>query len=208
MNAAQLQKLFDAAGVQHFTATRFLTLRQTGQVVDLPDDYAAAAVAVVQQADTLRNRYGAPVKLANGYRPTWYNEKVGGAPKSQHRFGAAVDLDPLDGRKAEFQALAAQLWMERPDEIAGLGVYSGGRVHLDVFNAAGDPGRRSWPKDSDLRVAALSTAKTLDEPAEEHAPGSDVPSQVAQSDQRPAAGSGILAALGAVVAAMFARDKA
>lgn len=163
MNAAQLQQLFDEAGVQHFTAERFLTLRQTGEVVDLPDDYATAAVAVVQQADTLRNRYGAPVSLANGYRPTWYNEQVGGAPKSQHRFGAAVDLDPLDGRKAEFQALAAQLWLERPDEIAGLGVYNGGRVHLDVYNAVGNPSRRSWSTDSDLLAAALSTAKTLDE---------------------------------------------
>jgi len=161
MNASELQALFDAAGVQHFRAQRFLTLRQTGEVVTMPDAYADAAVRVCQLADTLRNRYGAPVRLANGYRPPDYNAAVGGAPKSQHIFGAAVDLDPLDGREAEFQALAAQLWLENPDQLAGLGVYNGGRIHLDVPNAPGVAARRSWPKDSELRTAALETAKTL-----------------------------------------------
>jgi len=68
---------------------------------------------------------------------------VGGASNSAHLRGAAVDLDPLDGRRAEFQRLAAALWLEDEDATAGLGVYSGGRVHLDVPHKGGK-GRRFW----------------------------------------------------------------
>lgn len=143
MDAATLQARLDAAGVRYFTAREFLTLRRAGELVDLPDEYADAAVRVLIAADELRARYGAPVRIGNGYRPPGYNRAVGGAPNSAHLRGAAVDLDPLDGRKAEFQQLAAALWLEDEAATAGLGVYSGGRVHLDVPHKGGK-GRRFW----------------------------------------------------------------
>jgi hypothetical protein len=143
MDAATLQARLDAAGVRYFTAREFLTLRRAGELVDLPDEYADAAVRVLIAADELRARYGAPVRIGNGYRPPGYNRAVGGAPNSAHLRGAAVDLDPLDGRRAEFQQLAAALWLEDEAATAGLGVYSGGRVHLDVPHKGGK-GRRFW----------------------------------------------------------------
>lgn len=143
MTAEQLQMALDRAGVRHFTAVEFLRLRRTHEIADLPDEYADAAVRVLIAADELRARYGAPVRIGNGYRPPGYNRAVGGASNSAHLRGAAVDLDPLDGRRAEFQRLAAALWLEDEAATAGLGVYSGGRVHLDVPHKGGK-GRRFW----------------------------------------------------------------
>ena len=144
MDAAQLQMRLDRAGVEHFTAREFLRLRRTGEFADLPDEYADAACRVLLLADEVRRRYGGPVSVGNGYRPTAYNRLVGGAKRSQHLFGAAVDLDPLDGRKAEFQRIAARVWLDCPKRAAGLGVYSGGRVHLDVPSGGGGARRRFW----------------------------------------------------------------
>jgi uncharacterized protein YcbK (DUF882 family) len=143
MDATQLQHRLDAAGVRHFTAREFLRLRRTHEIADLPDEYAGAAVRVLRMADRLREAYGAPVVCGNGYRPPGYNRLVGGARNSAHLRGAAVDLDPTDGRRAEFQQLAARLWLDEPDALAGLGVYSGGRIHLDVPHDGGS-GRRFW----------------------------------------------------------------
>ena len=143
MDAATLQARLDAAGVRYFSALEFLTLRRTNQLAELPNEYADAAVRVLIAADELRARYGGPVRVGNGYRPPGYNRAVGGASNSAHLRGAAVDLDPLDGRRAEFQRLAARLWLDSPKTLAGLGVYSHGRIHLDVFHVRG-AGRRFW----------------------------------------------------------------
>jgi len=143
MTAEQLQMALDRAGVRYFTAVEFLRLRRTHEIADLPDEYADAAVRVLLVADKVREAYGAPVRIGNGYRPPGYNRAVGGASNSAHLRGAAVDLDPLDGRRAEFQRLAARLWLDSPETLAGLGVYSHGRIHLDVFHERG-AGRRFW----------------------------------------------------------------
>lgn len=143
MTAEQLQMALDRSGVRYFSAREFLRLRRTHEIADLPDEYADSAVRVLLVADKVREAYGAPVRIGNGYRPPGYNRAVGGAPNSAHLRGAAVDLDPLDGRRAEFQRLAARLWLEDEDATAGLGVYSGGRVHLDVPHRGGK-GRRFW----------------------------------------------------------------
>jgi uncharacterized protein YcbK (DUF882 family) len=143
MTAEQLQMALDRAGVRYFTAVEFLRLRRTHEIADLPDEYADAAVRVLLVADKVREAYGAPVRIGNGYRPPGYNRAVGGASNSAHLRGAAVDLDPLDGRRAEFQRLAARLWLDSPETLAGLGVYSHGRIHLDVFHVRG-AGRRFW----------------------------------------------------------------
>jgi uncharacterized protein YcbK (DUF882 family) len=143
MTAEQLQMALDRAGVRYFSALEFLTLRRTNQLAELPNEYADAAVRVLIAADELRARYGGPVRVGNGYRPPGYNRAVGGASNSAHLRGAAVDLDPLDGRRAEFQRLAARLWLDSPETLAGLGVYSHGRIHLDVFHVRG-AGRRFW----------------------------------------------------------------
>lgn len=143
MTADQLQMLLDCAGVRYFRAREALTLRRTGEIVDLPDQYVDAMVRVLRVADRLREEYGGPVRVGNGYRPPAYNREVGGARNSAHLRGAALDLDPLAGDRKRFQRLAARMWLDAPDEIAGLGVYSGGRVHLDVPHDGG-AGRRYW----------------------------------------------------------------
>jgi len=44
----------------------------------------------------LRDAWGAPLHVNSGYRCILLNEKVGGAPTSQHRYGEAADIKADD----------------------------------------------------------------------------------------------------------------
>lgn len=44
------------------------------------------------RVDELRRRIGFPIFITSGARCEAYNRKVGGAPRSQHLYGKAVDL--------------------------------------------------------------------------------------------------------------------
>ena len=150
-SSAQIDRLgqaFAAAGVTDFSPEEFLLLRKWGQIAEMPEEYEPNLVALAVQAQALRDRLGLPVAVRNGYRSPAYNAAVSGAPNSAHLRGAAGDFEvPSAYGTAEndrrIQVEGAKLWLLRPGALAGLGVYQGGRVHLDVFHPGGQ-GRRSW----------------------------------------------------------------
>jgi len=148
---SQIQRLtqaFAAAGVSDFSPEEFLLLRKWGQLAEMPEEYEPNVVALAVQAQALRDRLGLPVAVRNGYRSPAYNAAVSGAPNSAHLRGAAGDFEVVSAAKTaesgrRIQVEGAKLWLLRPSALAGLGVYQGGRVHLDVFHPGGQ-GRRSW----------------------------------------------------------------
>ena len=58
--------------------------------------------------DPLRERYGKPIRVTSGYRSKEVNERVGGAPTSQHTKGEAVDF-VCEDMKAAFEIIRAHL---------------------------------------------------------------------------------------------------
>jgi len=150
-STSQIQRLtqaFAAAGVSDFSPEEFLLLRKWNQLAQMPEEYEPNLVALAVQAQALRDRLGLPVAVRNGYRSPAYNSAVSGAPNSAHLRGAAGDFEVVSAAKTaesgrRIQVESAKLWLLRPSALAGLGVYQGGRVHLDVVHPGGQ-GRRSW----------------------------------------------------------------
>jgi hypothetical protein len=51
---------------------------------------------LLKAVNKLRALYGRPVWVSSGYRPGYYNTKVGGAPGSSHEICEAVDFHDRD----------------------------------------------------------------------------------------------------------------
>lgn len=49
-------------------------------------------IKTAQKMDELREFFGAPLFISSWYRPAKYNDMIGGAKKSQHVLGLAVDF--------------------------------------------------------------------------------------------------------------------
>ena len=140
--------MFESAGVFDFQPEEFLLLRKWNELRELPVDLEPNVVAIAIQAQELRDRVGLPIAIRNGWRPKDYNDAVNGAPNSAHLRAAAIDAEiPSDYATADARRRllveGAKMWLSNPQELAGLGIYSGSRIHLDVFHPGGQ-GRRSW----------------------------------------------------------------
>jgi uncharacterized protein YcbK (DUF882 family) len=145
MSLAELDVKLHAAGVVNFTAHELTYLRKAkpphhefpleAQVENL------IRVAVVAQM--IRDHVGAPLSVANGYRPSWYNVAVGGKPRSAHTRAAAMDLVARNLEEARrMKAIAEQLWQS--GMLDGLGFYGNPlRIHIDVPHV-GSKGHRRW----------------------------------------------------------------
>jgi hypothetical protein len=91
-----------------------------------PEEFAAHNVEanaqfLLHQVNTLLKGLNLEgVEVRSGWRPAEINKKVGGAPKSAHLVGRAIDIaDPLGGLAAVIKdnpekLRAVQLWMEDP----------------------------------------------------------------------------------------------
>lgn len=135
-SVGKLQAKLDAAGVQYFGAHELLRIRHrsiakrvgiTSAQFEAGDVILDELVKVAKVADLLRERYGAPVRVLNGYRPRAYNREVNGASGSQHIYGRALDLTADD--MPRLRALAIEMW--RAGEFGGFGNYTG-NVHIDT----------------------------------------------------------------------------
>ena len=72
-----------------------------------------------------------PIKVNSAYRTPNHNRKIGGAQKSQHMQGRALDLEPPKGMKIiEFYKIIRKLARAIPS-IKGLGRYRT-FVHFDI----------------------------------------------------------------------------
>ena len=69
------------------------TLDEVAQV--WKGQYAVVSPAAIERIQDLRDIVG-PIIVNSGYRNPAYNQMVGGATHSRHRYGDAFDLDPVD----------------------------------------------------------------------------------------------------------------
>lgn len=79
----------------------------------------------LEKLDMLRDKWGQPMIITSGLRCAWWNEKIGGAPKSQHLVGKAVDILATQNESRSIHALAEQLG------FGGVEI-GNGFIHLDT----------------------------------------------------------------------------
>ncbi len=105
------------------------------------------AVELAKAFERVRELCGFPLIVNSGYRTAVYNDRIGGAAKSQHVEGRALDLRPVPFTKANLKALKMAAYKARDEGLfRGLGVYPG-FIHIDTRRGAStdDPGRRvTW----------------------------------------------------------------
>lgn len=89
---------------------------------------------VLNRFEALQNQWGRPLPINSGHRDKVYNKRAGGADKSQHIHGNALDVDVSSYSKEERQQLIA---MASAMGFTGIGVYNNA-LHFDM----GD--RRAW----------------------------------------------------------------
>lgn len=119
---------------------------------DYPVDYDACfphgvgyPTDLLRKVNELLKRHNITgVKVSSGWRPPSVNAKVGGAKKSLHMDGRAVDLSDKDGtidtaiRGRPDWLKELGLWLEHPDSTPGWS-------HLDIGMRADRPSRMFKP---------------------------------------------------------------
>lgn len=114
---------------ENFTWEEF----RSGDGVDVPERYRENVRMLAFALEVVRDVVGKPVRIISGYRTASHNEKVGGAPYSQHKFGRAADIF-VEGWRPERLAGVLECLIAR-DEIprGGIGAdNTRGFVHYDI----------------------------------------------------------------------------
>jgi lysozyme len=91
---------------------------------------------LAQELDKVREAWGSPIIVTSWYRPPAINRAVGGASNSQHIYGKAADIRPIQGNVYKFQD-----WLDKTawkNKALGYGAKKG-FVHLDLR-----PGHIRW----------------------------------------------------------------
>jgi hypothetical protein len=90
--------------MQELTASA--TARRKG-IDNTPDASARVALTalVSNLLDPLREKWGAPIIVTSGYRSAKLNKAVGGAARSQHCKGQAVDIRTVSDKRADNKRL-------------------------------------------------------------------------------------------------------
>ena len=93
----------------------------------IPDDEQVSAriIKVARMIQQVRDKFGA-VEITSWYRPLSVNRAIGGASKSQHLTGGAVDFRPLSADMETVYEWCDKNW---PNE--GLARKAGVFIHLD-----------------------------------------------------------------------------
>ena len=84
---------------------------------------------LIDALQELRDVIGDSIRIVSGFRCERYNEKCGGAEKSQHCLGTAADIKVPGILVTELAQIAASI-----DAFGngGIGTYDRGWVHVDV----------------------------------------------------------------------------
>ncbi|MDO8632197.1 MAG: D-Ala-D-Ala carboxypeptidase family metallohydrolase [Phycisphaerales bacterium] len=102
------------------------------------------AVPLAIEFERIRAAVGQSIVVGSAYRTPAWNRKVGGAPRSRHMEGRALDLDPPKGwTLARFYAVIREV-VGRPESmIYGLGRYPR-FVHIDIRQMPPHGGLTAW----------------------------------------------------------------
>lgn len=133
----EFQKLLYYHGVKHFTADEVLFLGTSNNDIDGPAFGLNSEppvfmwcniVDTVCLVDELREHFGKPITILNGYRSEEYNNAIGGAPKSMHKEFNALDIA---GIEPMLMARKLKEWRLEGRFVGGIGTYSA-FVHVDT----------------------------------------------------------------------------
>jgi hypothetical protein len=122
---------------------------------------------VVEKLGLLQGEMGRRFKINSGYRSKAHNQRVGGASKSQHIHGNAIDLDVSSLSNEERTAMIAKA---SALGFTGIGVYNNA-IHLDIG------GRRAWGSDYTHKTVPSWARSAI----ETHMRGGFAGTQVAES---------------------------
>jgi hypothetical protein len=134
----KLQSHLDAWDIEHFTARELVSLHNPNWAGPRhptpPPDIIENIRPTVRLAEEIRIRWGAPIQVVSGWRPSGYNRLVGGASNSQHKIFKALDIRPKDMREfVRFVGMCCTMaaqWRAAGHSV-GIGIYRN-FVHLDV----------------------------------------------------------------------------
>ena len=97
----------------------------------VPENLLDNAKEVLTNIQILRDALGAPMTIMSGYRSPERNAAVGGAKKSQHMEGNAVDLQCKTKTPLEMYLIVEKLIKEGKMKQGGLGIYDSW-IHYDT----------------------------------------------------------------------------
>ena len=99
--------------------------------------HAYNIVNLAKAIQPIRETVGLAMTVTSGYRPDPYNRRAGGATRSQHKIGKAVDLHIIGLKPGVTHRHIAKHIYEDLGFNGGVGGYSSW-IHLDIGN------RRKW----------------------------------------------------------------
>ena len=79
-------------GCKNFYWREVLFLHGIGACVYVNDATRENLIKVCGKLQEIRDMYGKPIKINSGFRPTKYNRHIGGASRSMHTKGGAIDF--------------------------------------------------------------------------------------------------------------------
>lgn len=131
----ELKRIYEQCPLRYFSVAELLTMggshyAKKAKNSTIPQRYAHSLYAIGCQANEIRTRLGRPVLIVSGYRSESYNDYVGGAYRSYHLKGRALDLKPVNSKYLpELKLIGRDLHDE--GLVGGLGFYST-FMHVDT----------------------------------------------------------------------------
>jgi uncharacterized protein YcbK (DUF882 family) len=94
-------------------------------------------VELAKAFERIREIMGEPLIVSSGYRTAVYNDRIGGAERSQHVQGRALDLKPTSKDKGALRRLLGACLKARGEKLlTGIGVYAN-FIHVDTRTGNG-----------------------------------------------------------------------
>lgn len=122
---------FDDKISKYFTVGE-VCLRQT-QRIPATENIRNNAIRLAKLLDVVRESWGSAFIVTSWYRDPVTNKRVGGASRSQHLTGGAVDIRPASGDVVRLQQWFRQRWYNTGKWQGGFGLgASRGFIHLDT----------------------------------------------------------------------------
>lgn len=97
----------------------------------MPPEVFNNILLLVKELQTLRDFIGKPITINSGYRSPEYNNKIGGASRSQHLLGKAADIRVEGVSPRELRGVIEELIKDGRLSFKGIGAYSN-FTHVDI----------------------------------------------------------------------------